>query len=489
MKKLISIIVILSACCCIKASAQEPLKSGYFVENYNYRHQLNPAFASSRSYFAIPLVGNLNFGTQSNLGISNFLYPYNGQLTTFMNGAVSADEFLGGLSKNNKMSVGVSVPFFSVGSWGRKGGFTVVEMNIKTTAAFNLPYSLFDFMKNAGASQNYDISNLGVRARAYAELSLGHARKVTDRLSVGAKLKLLVGLASLDANIDKMNVKMTEDQWSIDAQGSLTSSVPMLEFPTKGETGAASDPSQSNELDLGAIGIGDNILSSLTSGLGYGAAIDLGAAYEFDSGLLKGLNLSAAVLDLGFISWGNTMTAVTSADPWVFEGFDNLSMESGEGSLNDQISSLTDDLTEMLKFVKQPGSKRKSNMLACTINIGAEYEMPFYRKMSVGFLSSTRIQGPYSHSEGRFSLNIEPTKWFGLSTSYGISTYGSTWGAIVNFSFPGIGLFVGADTIPTNFTAPISGIGFGVPYKNLNLNLNFGLTFNVSKVRHLGDKK
>ena len=165
MKKIYFILAIAISTAVLPVSAQQ-LNSAYFTEGYKFRHQLNPAFASSRSYFAIPLVGNLNFGTQSNLGISNFLYPYNGQLTTFMNGAVSADEFLGGLSKNNKMNVGVSVPFFSVGSWGRKGGFTVVEMNITTTAAFNLPYSLFDFMKNAGASQNYDISNLGVRARA-----------------------------------------------------------------------------------------------------------------------------------------------------------------------------------------------------------------------------------------------------------------------------------------------------------------------------------
>ena len=76
----------------------------------------------------------------------------------------------------------------------------------------------------------------------------------------------------------------------------------------------------------------------------------------------------------------------------------------------------------------------------------------------------------------------------GLSTSYGISSFGSTWGAIVNFSFPGIGLFVGTDTIPTKLTAPIKGLGIGVPYNNLNLNVNFGLTFNLSKVRHLGEE-
>lgn len=111
--------------------------------------------------------------------------------------------------------------------------------------------------------------------------------------------------------------------------------------------------------------------------------------------------------------------------------------------------------------------------------------MPFYRKLSVGFLSSTRIKGPYSHSEGRFSVNIEPVKWFGLSTSYGISSFGSSWGAIANISLPGIGLFIGTDTIPTKLAK--TG-GLSVPLNKMNLNLNFGLVFNISKVKHLGDK-
>ena len=496
MKKIVATIILLSSCLVYRAGAQEAVNSGYFVENYNYRHKLNPAFASSRSYFALPAIGNFNITTQSNLGISTFLYPYNGQLTTFMNRAVSSQEFLGRLSKNNKFGTNVYLPSVSVGTWGRKGGFTTVEVGMKADMSFNLPYDLFDFMKNAGAKQNYDISNLGARVRTYTEISVGHARKITDRLNVGAKVKFLVGLGYADANIDKMNVSMTEDQWSINAEGSLSASVPMVKWPTKGETGAATDASQNNELDFKAIGDSfeynsiSEMMSSLFSGLGYGAAIDLGATYEFDSGLLEGLNLSASILDLGFISWGNSVRAVTSPDPWTFEGFDNLSLDSDSGnSLQDEFNSLTDDFNDMLKFEKQSEGKGKTNMLACTLNIGAEYELPFYRKLSVGFLSSTRIQGQYSHSEGRFSLNIEPTKWFGFSTSYGISTYGSTWGAIVNFSFPGIGLFIASDTIPTQLTAPLDGFGIGVPCNNLNLSLSLGLTFNLSKVRQLGERK
>ena len=41
--------------------------SGYFVDEYTYRHQLNPAFGNENEYVAMPALGNVNFGLQGNL--------------------------------------------------------------------------------------------------------------------------------------------------------------------------------------------------------------------------------------------------------------------------------------------------------------------------------------------------------------------------------------------------------------------------------------
>ena len=484
MKKIIIAITLLAAGACIAANAQEPMKSGYFVENYNYRHQLNPAFASSRSYYALPGIGNLNVTTQGNMGISTFLYPYNGQLTTFMNSSVSSEEFLGKLSSNNNLGVSVSVPLLSVGTWGKKGGFTTFEITTKTNVAMNLPYDLFDFMKNVGSKQNYNIGNLGVRSKVYTELAIGHAHKITDRLNVGAKLKILLGLANVDAKIDRMQVSMAEDSWSVDAKGSINASVPMLKVPTKGETGTAADPSQNNEIDFDAIGDSfefdsvNDVFSSLSAGLGYGAAIDLGATYEFDSGLLNGLNLSAAILDLGFISWGNTVNAVTSPDPWYFDGFNDIAFDSeSEGTLNDQINALGDDLADMLKFEKVSEGKRKANMLACTVNIGAEYALPWYKKLRFGFLSSTYFNRPFTWSEGRFSANVAPVSWFEASVNYACSSFGSSLGWVLNFHPNGFNFFIGTDHMITRVTPQYIPVGNA----NATVSLGFNITFGKKK--------
>ena len=54
-------------------SAQEASRSGYFLEGYNFRHQLNPAFAPENNYVAIPVLGNLGVGLSSNVGVNTFI--------------------------------------------------------------------------------------------------------------------------------------------------------------------------------------------------------------------------------------------------------------------------------------------------------------------------------------------------------------------------------------------------------------------------------
>ena len=466
------------------AWAQQAPRSSYFLDGYSYRHRLNPAFASSRSYFALPVMSSTDLSVQSNMGVSTFLYPYNGQLTTFMNGSVSADEFLGKLNRNNKINMDIATSLASVGSWGKSGkGFTMVDLNLKSSTNANLPYDLFDFMKNIGSKQQYDISNIGFRTRNYLELALGHSHKIGDRLTIGAKVKFLFGLAKADVNIDNAQVEMNADKWIVKANASLSTSIPGLTAP-KNEDGS---------LDI--TGIGFDMESLLDNGIGsalgsfvggYGGAIDLGAEFRF----FDGLYVSASLLDLGFMTWNNRFSARSNDNYWEFDGFDEIDVTNsdGENSIGNQVQQIGDQFKDFIKMYEDENAAGKSTeFLSCTMNIGVEYEMPFYRRMSVGALSSTRFQGPYTWTEGRFSLNLAPVNWISLTANYGISTFGSTFGAMLNIHTAAFSLFVGSDTFLFNFSSPVEGVGIGIPINNLNMNLNFGLTFNVSKRRDLRD--
>ena len=82
----------------------------------------------------------------------------------------------------------------------------VIEMNLRSNVGMVLPKSLFEFMKTTGAKEDYSISDLGVRTENYVELGLGRSHKIGDKLTVGAKAKLLFGLAYGDLNVNNLNL-------------------------------------------------------------------------------------------------------------------------------------------------------------------------------------------------------------------------------------------------------------------------------------------
>lgn len=476
MKKILTVLLSLSAACG-SLCAQQTLRSAYFLDGYNFRHDMNPAFAAERSYFSVGL-GRMNVETQSNLGVNNFLFPNNGELTTFMSSSVSPDSFLGNLKERNRLNASVDFDIFSLGI-RTEDAFWSFGVNMKMNAGVNIPYSLFEFAKNTGASQMYDISSLSARVNSYVEFALGYSRQISDIVNVGARLKFLVGLANADVNVEKMKVRMDADKWSVESKGKMDISAKFLDIRTKGETGAElDDPSDRNLIDF-SDGIGSEESPSAGSFMnGYGAAVDLGAEAE----IIPGLRVSLALNDLGFISWKNTVKAETSGKGWSFDGFSDVSFDGGkDNSLSEQFKNLGDDLADMLDFERTEKSGKKMSALAAVLNAAVEYEMPFYSALTAGFLSSTRFNGPYTYTEGRVFANLKPTKWFSFSLNYAISNLGSSMGGVIGFHTSGFSMFIGADSIP--FAWANAGSGLLYPYRKANVGVNFGLSFNVG-MRH-----
>lgn len=292
--KIYSLLAVLLFGTAATAVAQQALRSAYYLDGYSYRHRLNPSFAPERSYFSMPVLGNINAGAQSNVGVSSFLYKMgNGQLTTFMNECVSSKEFLDGLKSRNRINVDLDLTILSAGFSGF-GGFNTVELSVKSGARINLPYELFEFMKNGMTSDetHYTIENMGVSTTNYAELALGHSHRINSQWTVGAKAKFLFGLADAYANINRMELNMTKDVWSVQADGEMNAAVKGLVMPTKGEAGKELDNPEDrdvlawDEIDYDSPGL-----------TGFGMAFDLGATYQFR----EDLQFSVALLDLGFI--------------------------------------------------------------------------------------------------------------------------------------------------------------------------------------------
>lgn len=457
------------------AFAQQTLHSGYFLEGYEYRHVMNPAFGPDRKGFvSFPVLGNINLGLSGNVGVSDFLHKLpNGGLTTFMHESVAASKFLGGINKNNRLAFDLNMGIFSMG-FTKFGGYNTIGINLRGNLGATLPYELFEFMKVGGKGNNteYRIENIGLSTNVYAEIALGHSRKITDQWRVGGKLKFLLGGMNVSSFIDRMDVKLSDEQWRVQGTGSMNIAMKGLNIPTFEEVKDPEDyePDEAQKMDLSEMELNSPGLG------GFGLAIDLGATYQ----VREDLQVSASLLDLGFISWGNNTRGKMSMKPWIFEGFQEVPYDSNDefgnekpNSIENQMDDLTEDLENYFSFQKEGKPSGRTSALGATLNLGAVYTLPYYKGLRFGFLSSTRIHGKYSSSEGRFSANVAPTKWFDASVNYAISSYGSSFGWLINFHPNKFNFFVGSDHQFFKITPQF------LPVHHANMNVSLGINFNL----------
>ena len=73
----------------------------------------------------------------------------------------------------------------------------------------SVPDEMFKFMKNgvdAPEGSHYKVKGLHALSTNYAEIALGHARQFDEHWTVGAKAKILVGLAKATVKIDELDI-------------------------------------------------------------------------------------------------------------------------------------------------------------------------------------------------------------------------------------------------------------------------------------------
>ena len=101
----------------------------------------------------------------------------------------------------------------------------------------------------------YDIRDIELHADIFTEIGLGYSRPVTKDLTVGGRVKVLVGLGNLDAKIDQIyaNVNTSDissyQSWKVKTKGRLETSMKGLEF------GYSSDGGYIDDIDFDSPGV------------------------------------------------------------------------------------------------------------------------------------------------------------------------------------------------------------------------------------------
>lgn len=427
---------------CGATATAQTLNSGYFTTDYKFRHTMNPAMGNEQNYFSIPALGNINVDMHGNFGLQdvvmdNPLYGQPGQkrLTTFMNPYISAGTALDGFaSGNNRIVEDLHLTLFSAGFRGF-GGYNTVELNVRQNIGLSLPYEFFEFAKNTG-NQTYNIGDINLGAQAFAEVALGHSRQINEHLRLGAKVKFLLGIARADLAIKDVRADLAAaDKWTL--SGKAEANVSMKGFQYKSEEKDYKEDGRGtyesvNDADVDGAGLG-----------GFGMAFDLGGVYKLNDDW----TFSAAVLDLGFINWSNNVTAVNAGDKFEFDGFHDVAVtrEDGGEKLGDKTDRLGDQFADFAHLKDEGDRGSRTTGIGATLNFGAEYTLPVYRKVRFGALSSTRIRGSYSWTEGRLSANYDPLKWLNGGVTFAVNSFATSMGWVVNIHPKGYNFFIGMD--------------------------------------------
>lgn len=415
------------------------LNSAYFTDQFAFRHTMNPAYGNEDNYVSVPALGNVNVKVQGNFGYQDVIMdnPIAGGkgMTTFMNPYISVADALDGFNTGDNRVVGdVNITLFS-GGFKKWGGYNTIELNAKVGFGTSLPYELFEFAKNIG-NNNYDIGDINVNAQSYAELAFGHSRQINEKLRVGAKVKFLLGIARADFQFKDVKAELAgDDKWVISGQGQADVSMKGFMFKSERsdyETEGAGTYEHVDDVDIDGGGLG-----------GFGMAVDLGGIYKLN----EDWTFSAALLDLGFISWSNDVQAVNMRDRFEFGGFHDVAVTHDRGGekLSDQADRYKDQLTDFVNLQDKGDQGSRTTGIGATLNLGAEYTLPVYRKVKFGALSSTRLRGSYTWTEGRLSANYTPLGWLDGGVSLSVNSFTTSVGWVINIHPRGYNFFIGMD--------------------------------------------
>lgn len=428
-----------------------------FMRNNPRNMDANPAFFTSEQIYFDLALGGINFHLQ-NIG-----FKYDNFFRFNEAGKPVAIELTRGvesLRDINYLNTYLNIDVFRGGLRTKHGFFTYCH-RIREMESLMYNKDLVSLVTQGNSTfmgEDHPAHlNFGLSARVYQEFNFGYQMCLTEKLNIGARVKLLMGLA--DAKFNENNSKLITDPetYAITATGS---------FDLR-----ATLPYQLN-MDDGSIVDGRFDVANLFKN--YGAGLDLGAEYKINDQF----GVAASINDLGYIKWNNYSARLSSSmndeGPMCHDGafvFDGLTSE--------QINGFMDGSYTLGQFL---------DTLSSNFNVGLE-AVDHY---TTGLNTTVRVMGYYDlNSQNRFSvqfmgydsgLGFRPALTLAYTGSFVdlydvVATYTMMPGSFANL---GLGLSGNFDGIVI-YAASNNVFGFVNPANISNVNLQFGISFALGK--------
>ena len=485
-KNIKTFILLLVGIISISIKAQQ-VNTNYFMDENPVRHTLNPSFQPDADfYIGLPVIGLTQFGIGNNsFTLKDLIFKSNGKTVSFLNSLQTTTNFYNSLLPNTVLRADIQTNILSFG-FRKKDNYWTFTLTEKLDGMIGLPKDLFKLAffgtQNAVNVNRFNLTTLQTDVSFYTEAALGYSKKIDDDFFIGGKFKLLLGTANVSNTNQNLNLEAGFQNWNLNGNGTASYSGPAkILIGNQFQSFAATPPA----------GLSDWLIPS-----GVGAGIDLGVSHKFDDKI----NVSAAIVDLGFINWSRNVNNINYAVNFNFNGFAQFNSNSITSftDVYNKLSTgnmLNDSILTPLKKASNLTQSSNSYFTPTTtkFNLGLEYDI--FDNFSIGILSHSQLFKKTITEEVTTSLNAKPNGWFNGSLSYSILNGNfSSIGAGIVLKIGFINLFLAADYIPfQKVTFPIANSvvnTVSIPYntKLYNISTGINLVFNTPEHKLRAEK-
>lgn len=349
----------------------------------------NPALMPTNSFVSLPFIGSFEMGFKTPLSYQDMFTKIDGANFINSQGIINA---LNG--NNNTTSINLNLDLLNGGFFIGENNYVGINVSTKMHMATNLPGDLFSMITDNPIdlqTADYNIS-LNPKIMGWAEFGLSYSRKLPMGITVGARVKLLSGLVSLQSE-SNFKIKKDYDQYILDGDFTL----------------------QGGNINLADVDANESI-NGLAGNLGFGA--DIGAAWEGLDGRLK---TSAAVTDIGFINWNeNSSTVQGQGTGFEFKGFGELQNLLNGGDISSLMDSVSTAFTKTIGADTTTGKLRTN--LPTRYQARAEYLLGENKQhgVSAAFQGAQMFRGQFDYV---------------LSAGYTYRSPNDKWQVMANYSY------------------------------------------------------
>ena len=386
---LLSIVFVFSS---VEAQTVSPVD---FMRMDPYQMNANPA--TDLPYVSVMslVIGNTAVDVQNTTLRYDNLFDFNAQGRPAL---VNLRQFANSLKSDNFLGLNVNVDLFTLYRRLNKGMLTF-NYDIKAQADVKFNEGLFMLLgygNSAFVGENNPVKmNMDVNAVGYQEFAVGYQINVTDRLSLGSRVKLLFGVANVSTDVAEAQLYTDPESYALRLRENLALKTAL--------------PNVAYVNGVGELkGDGPFSMAELFRNPGFG--IDLAAEYRFNDKF----SAVAAVHDLGFIHWGKnniTMASKVNDEGQFYDNgdflFTGLDVDQLQLIISDESykEKFLDTLKQYFRLEVAPLEKYNT-MLNTNLLLRGNYDLDAHNRFSA------QVQGCFLGSGFRPAVTLAYNGYF-----------------------------------------------------------------------------